>query len=569
MLEVMLVAAAVLLGLVGDHAAVPQGDPALEPPTLRSLGVTWVVKGDDNGNAKVDVEYRKAGAAAWKKGAPLFRVEKEFRKDVPDGWMFAGSLVLLEPGTAYEIKLKLSDPDGGSAEKTLKASTLAEPELPAAAPVRHVAPGNGGGTGSAADPFKGLAEAESKARPGDLLLIHGGSYPGVFSVRKSGEAGKPIVWRGAGDGEALIGGPEAAKEGIRADGLHDVWFERLVVRNKDYGLTAHESAGIVVRRCRFERVKNGIYNGRNPRDTTRGWWLSDNVLEGVSAWPRPGGKLDENEWRGIQITGTGHVIAWNRVSRFKDAIDTFPSVRCAAIDIHNNDLSELNDDGVELDFSERNVRCFENRIVNVECGISLQPVLGGPAYVFRNAIYNAANEPFKMHVHPSGVLFYHNTSVRKGMATQLFTPDKVRRCVSRNNLFAGTTGPFAFENTATMIDCDFDYDGFAGGPWSLFLKWNEARYPTVEEARTKAPVYRHAVKIDPATLFASGVQPPVDALRPADRAVDLRLKPGAAAVDAGEPLPGFNDGFAGKAPDLGAFELGQELPLYGPRPEKK
>jgi hypothetical protein len=58
-------------------------------------------------------------------------------------------------------------------------------------------------------------------------------------------------------------------------------------------------------------------------------------------------------------------------------------------------------------------------------------------------------------------------------------------------------------------------------------------------------------------------------LRPADRAVDLRLKPGSAAIDAGEILPGLNDGFAGRAPDLGAYELGQPIPLAGPRPEKK
>jgi hypothetical protein len=50
--------------------------------------------------------------------------------------------------------------------------------------------------------------------------------------------------------------------------------------------------------------------------------------------------------------------------------------------------------------------------------------------------------------------------------------------------------------------------------------------------------------------------------------VDLRLKAGCAAIDAGEVLPGFNDGFKGKAPDLGAYEFGDELPQYGPRPEK-
>jgi len=38
------------------------------------------------------------------------------------------------------------------------------------------------------------------------------------------------------------------------------------------------------------------------------------------------------------------------------------------------------------------------------------------------------------------------------------------------------------------------------------------------------------------------------------------------AVDAGIVLPNVNDGFSGKAPDLGCCELGQPLPHYGPRP---
>jgi len=45
------------------------------------------------------------------------------------------------------------------------------------------------------------------------------------------------------------------------------------------------------------------------------------------------------------------------------------------------------------------------------------------------------------------------------------------------------------------------------------------------------------------------------------------LKAGSAAIDAGEVLPGFNDGFAGKAPDLGAYEFGSSLPVYGIRPD--
>ena len=40
---------------------------------------------------------------------------------------------------------------------------------------------------------------------------------------------------------------------------------------------------------------------------------------------------------------------------------------------------------------------------------------------------------------------------------------------------------------------------------------------------------------------------------------------GSVAVDAGVRLPNVNDGFTGKAPDLGAYEVGQPIPHYGPR----
>ncbi len=46
---------------------------------------------------------------------------------------------------------------------------------------------------------------------------------------------------------------------------------------------------------------------------------------------------------------------------------------------------------------------------------------------------------------------------------------------------------------------------------------------------------------------------------------DFRLRAGSAAVDAGCVLPSLTDGFIGDAPDLGAYELGKPLPVYGPR----
>jgi len=47
--------------------------------------------------------------------------------------------------------------------------------------------------------------------------------------------------------------------------------------------------------------------------------------------------------------------------------------------------------------------------------------------------------------------------------------------------------------------------------------------------------------------------------------LDFRLKPGSPPVDAGIVLPSINDDYTERAPDIGAYESGPPLPLYGPR----
>ncbi|MEA2063282.1 MAG: hypothetical protein U9P14_06270, partial [Gemmatimonadota bacterium] len=76
---------------------------------------------------------------------------------------------------------------------------------------------------------------------------------------------------------------------------------------------------------------------------------------------------------------------------------------------------------------------------------------------------------------------------------------------------------------------------------------------------------KHAVRVD-MNVFKAPVEFPYPAY-PEREPADLRLKPGSAAVDAGVYIPNVNDNYSGKAPDLGAYELGQEPPHYGPRPK--
>src|SRR5436190_6246918 len=45
----------------------------------------------------------------------------------------------------------------------------------------------------------------------------------------------------------------------------------------------------------------------------------------------------------------------------------------------------------------------------------------------------------------------------------------------------------------------------------------------------------------------------------------MTLRSDCPAVDVGMRLPNINDGSSGAGPDLGAFERGQPLPVFGPR----
>ena len=536
-----------------DNAARP-GEPVAEPATFHSLGVRWPVRGDTNVNAVIGVHYRAAGEAAWREALALFRTDPKSvppESHVADGWLFAGSIVDLAPDTEYEVVLTLQDPDGGSVRRSLTMRTTAEPREPAGMRVRHVVPAAAGdvapGTGSRDDPFRGLRVAQATAAPGDLFLLHAGVYAeGTWPIDHHGTAGRPIIYRGAGDGDAILDGGGRERL-VSANHVRHVWLERLTLRHAEYLFVGHQGSHFVIRHCRLEVTGTGITAINGGYEESRGFVITDNVIQGPTSWPRSRGIEGVN---GVLISGAGHVVAYNRMSNLGDGVHGTGHGRLAASDINNNDIDASTDDGIEGDYGDTNVRIYRNRITNAFSGISAQPSLGGPMYVFRNAIYNVLYSPFKLHNDTSGVLIFHNTSVRSGVPW-LIDPagETVNDVVTRNNLFIGTQSP-ALRSTGVMIRCSFDRDGYggAGGPG--------APYPP-----------GGAVVVASRGNFAGGVEPPRNAeLRQPSASVDLRLDPRSRAVDAGVRLPNFNDVFTGTGPDLGCCEVGQPLPHYGPRP---
>src|SRR5579863_10371756 len=79
-------AATLLLGLfcicesaagADDGNKVRPGEFIIDHPTLINLGFEWLIQGDDNRNAQVDVSYRKRGEIQWRTGLPLLRLQGE------------------------------------------------------------------------------------------------------------------------------------------------------------------------------------------------------------------------------------------------------------------------------------------------------------------------------------------------------------------------------------------------------------------------------------------------------------------------------------------------------------
>jgi hypothetical protein len=506
--------------------------------TIRSLGVEWSITGDADHDAKVTVQYRKSGSSSFKPALDLVRV------DYGGFNMLAGSVLFLDPGSVYEVKLDLSDPDGGAASQTVSIATRPIPAKPAGGRILHVVPGSGSGDGSEQNPFRGIAAAQSQAVPGDTFLVHAGNYGSGVELTKAGTAQSYIVWQGAGDGEATFPGLEISAS--------HVWVEGLTVRDQEYGLTVSSSPqNVVVSRCQFYDNHKAIYLGGDAAY----WYIVDNVIVGDIP---PEEILDGSfGGEGIELNHTsGHTVAYNSITLAADGI----SYAHENVDIHNNDIFNTSDDGIEPDYGYANIRMWENRVhFPTNNGLSFQPMNSAPWYLIRNQVIIATDEgPLKLKTTDRFVLM-HNTLVNVEPGEFQNNEEHMVNAISRNNLFVAAAGADMWQiDDPADWQTDLDYDGFDWGTYtgSPFEYLGDG-YASVAAfaAASGQEVHGRRVFKDQCfeTLNFTG-PPPL-----------LTLKAGCGAVDTGEIIPNINDGWVGSAPDLGAYERGATALHFGPR----
>jgi hypothetical protein len=141
------------------------------------------------------------------------------------------------------------------------------------------------------------------------------------------------------------------------------------------------------------------------------------------------------------------------------------------------------------------------------------------------------------------------------------------RSIVKNNLWVSVSGGQIWNFGSAVKDwrSDLNYNGFDWGASAAPFRYGGVGHTSLASLAAASGLETNGRRINRTTCFATlNVPGPAPVPIPPQL---MTLNAGCNAIDAGLILPNINDGFAGAAPDLGAHELGQPLPTYGPRPQ--
>ncbi len=531
-----------IIGLMLISVSLVQATEPTTISTFQSISIYWSPAGGSR-FAKVLVKFKKEGASSWREGLSMkYNPIDDTEEDISD---YRGSIVNLEPNTSYEIELTL---EGSSEKANLTAKTWSE-DFPI------------GQTIVISDRINTLPIMISGTKDAYILIDGTGStidvdnaYDYCINVSASYVIIRGFTLKGARNDIIMLN-----------NNCHDIVIENCDMSNWGTvdadGFGYNLQAGIQGHGESIERIviqRNKIHNPRTD---------ANSLSEPHNGKAHPAGPQTI-----VFVDNKGnHVIRYNEMwsdydHMYNDIIGggtnaSFKGFPGPDSDIYGNYFSHCWDDGIESEGGNRNVRIWGNFIDSTFIAIGNAATSIGPLYIWRNI----ANYSYIPPGSPYGDDFNHGAWIKMGYSTSIswmtghmylfnntiLQPDgkghggvgvtsndnrHVRRCVTRNNIFQSRRGVNSISCRSENVKNDFDFDLYNNG------------VPDGSESNgiSGTPIYESGYGFDFSTMMAQ-----------------FNLKSGTSGYDAGEVIPNFADSYEGSAPDMGAFEAGQNALEYG------
>ncbi|MBN1482331.1 T9SS C-terminal target domain-containing protein [candidate division KSB1 bacterium] len=540
--------------LVYISTACLNASPPEARPTFHCIGLYW--SPDDGAvDNPCKVFYRKAGIPTWQQAMNLWFDDQPHSGASSHTNEYRGSIVNLYPGTHYEIKLSLQS----GTEEVFNTKTWDENFK-----IKKVITLPAGESNEAMEFEEGGSEEEGYvlyAPPeGEETIIDVQDLePHCVSIKKSWMILRGLTLRGA------------KQHGILLGNVQDVVIEECDIsgwgRVGADGWGENFDSAIYSNSSRLERIiiqRNKIHNPRSDANS----WEEDGHPEGP---------------QGITfVNGRGHyVVRYNEIwgdqdHYYNDSMGEYHNFSYAGFpnrdsDIYCNKISHCWDDAIEAEGANMNVRIWSNLLDSTYMALGLATTSLGPSYVFRNVSFFSQRAPKPVNKYTrNGALIklgnenseytrgkmniFHNTIAQppspwgqaniktNGCESGLLCTGEAKHqtnITGRNNILHvnNYAGDKSSINMADAVPSnDFDYDIYNG------------KIPDIPG------IEAHGIKMN----VQEG--PTFD---PLNSDFAFFLAPATNGHDAGEIIANFNDGFEGKAPDIGAYEIGRPALVWG------
>ncbi len=397
-------------------------------PTFCSCGVYWGTPKQES----ITLEFRKAGTQAWRQALPPHYYNESSQ--------YSGSIVKLKEDTDYEVRFRSGEKVLASGKFRTWSSSVPVAKTIVLDPARFrkklVIDKQGSPDGWIKYTMKpgSSIDVPENTRIIDVtnasyillegLSIKGGTAADVIKIENSHHV--RVVncdisrW-------GIVGVPHYERYGRRFPVPADQ-------KVKGYGINFNGAividkgcSSVVVERCYVH----------DPRGQANSWYYSHPAGPEAVILKRPAHStvIRYNDFVGSDL------------HRWNDAVEGEGNFHGDGgfnrdADIYGNFMIYSNDDSIELDGGQQNVRCFWNRFESSHCGVSIQGCMVGPSYVFENLFAGMGDEhdlPGQTiktgggdHGAEARSFLFNNTLWGPGSGLMIMTS---LQCDVRNNLF--------------------------------------------------------------------------------------------------------------------------------------